>query len=360
MESLEPSPEEPVEIHPVSSVTPPFVFSTLPTIRDTQLLEAPLGPEPEESPSSSLEGISAAAPQAGSGMLRLIAVASTFFAIVGLGMLGIYTGFVSVPQEILSRLPTMGKDREPVPLVDRGRADSTIYKPVPTRGPGSSPAGTDIARPAVLPAKEIESESAAEEMASLPLENVGSPLSGISQEANKIRQAPPSVGKKRQPGAAVSVVAATGLIEAVRANDTQRIVLLLNRGCEVNESDARGITPLMTSAEQGNGFLVELFLKMGANPNARDCNGETALMLASARGRVVAVKALLLKGADPKEVNNRGQTAINQLYASGPTLFIPIDACREIVRLITEHEERQRFAEEAATGHHRAPQTNRP
>jgi ankyrin repeat protein len=81
--------------------------------------------------------------------------------------------------------------------------------------------------------------------------------------------------------------------------------LLLANGADVNATDNKGRTPLITSCytfisegdqwidERSNSHLVKLFLKFGANPNVKDAGGNTALMYAMKFDFFEAAKILL-------------------------------------------------------------------
>ena len=131
-----------------------------------------------------------------------------------------------------------------------------------------------------------------------------------------------------------------GIVEVVAA-------LTEMGGCNINQRDCMGYTPLMWAAWRGNEGAVEILLKRGdvspnkstrgglAVPRRAPCwreklvgypiapevailhvGGQTALSLASASGREGVVRLLLTRGdVDPDKSDNNGRTAL--LWASG-------------------------------------------
>jgi len=78
-----------------------------------------------------------------------------------------------------------------------------------------------------------------------------------------------------------------GIIEVVAA-------LIEKRGCDINQSDCMGFTPLLHAAWQGNEGVVQLLLtRDDINPDKPDKNGETPLWWASFRGHEGVAKLLL-------------------------------------------------------------------
>jgi ankyrin repeat protein len=73
---------------------------------------------------------------------------------------------------------------------------------------------------------------------------------------------------------------------------------LLERGANVNETDANKNTALHDSCRYGSNFTCQKLIWQGANVNARNRFGETPLFLAVSR-RSGAVKILLQNGASP-------------------------------------------------------------
>jgi ankyrin repeat protein len=81
------------------------------------------------------------------------------------------------------------------------------------------------------------------------------------------------------------------LIAAIRQNDLKRVQSLLAHGANPNSKDARGDSALDAAAVQGNADLVVLLLDKGAEVNTPTRGGITALMMAAAGGRIVKTDA---------------------------------------------------------------------
>ncbi|MFC0206371.1 ankyrin repeat domain-containing protein [Novosphingobium soli] len=133
------------------------------------------------------------------------------------------------------------------------------------------------------------------------------------------------------------------LFEAAKLGRTDLIALLVANGADVNAYEARGFTPLILAAYNGQAETVEALLRAGADPckpdlgqgntaqmgvafkgddriaarllqercdvDARNKAGQTALMMASLFGRSAQVEMLLDKGADPAIRDASGRTA---------------------------------------------------
>ena len=83
------------------------------------------------------------------------------------------------------------------------------------------------------------------------------------------------------------------------AFDFNKLKLLVARGAQVNTRSALGHTPLMVAARSANSHqAVEFLLAHGAEVNATNVDGATALMAAAAGGDARTVQLLLKYGAD--------------------------------------------------------------
>lgn len=141
------------------------------------------------------------------------------------------------------------------------------------------------------------------------------------------------------------------LFEAAKLGRTDLIPLLVENGADVNAYEARGFTPLIMAAYNGQADAVEALLKVGADPckadltqgntaqmgvafkgddrmaarllrekcdvNARNKAGQTALMIASLFGRTVQIEMLLKDGADPAILDTAGRSAALVAEAQG-------------------------------------------
>ncbi|XP_064455006.1 ankyrin repeat and death domain-containing protein 1B-like [Ornithodoros turicata] len=66
--------------------------------------------------------------------------------------------------------------------------------------------------------------------------------------------------------------------------DTQLLLFFINLGCDVNDQNVAGLTPLHLSAWKGSIHLVKFFLEHGADHSIRDRKGRTAAHLARLQG----------------------------------------------------------------------------
>ena len=108
----------------------------------------------------------------------------------------------------------------------------------------------------------------------------------------------------------------TPLIHAARYGDARCVRLLIERGAEVNATNAMGASALMGGASDYE--KVKLLLKNGADPNIRSALGNTALMLAARPADSHRTVELLLKaGANPKATNEFGANALMAAAAGG-------------------------------------------
>ncbi len=117
----------------------------------------------------------------------------------------------------------------------------------------------------------------------------------------------------------VSVCAATdfNLIDAIKDQNRNVVIALINARSGINSPLPDGSTPLAWAAYQDDAEVVDLLLKAGAKVNTADEYGETPLTLASANGNAAIVEKLLAAGADAKAVRSNGETALMIAADSG-------------------------------------------
>ena len=82
------------------------------------------------------------------------------------------------------------------------------------------------------------------------------------------------------------------LIEAVKADDYETIVKLIERGVDVNQQDQQGWTPLNFAAGKGSISLVQLLVEKGADLFRTGRDRRTPYMIALAAGRAEVAKYL--------------------------------------------------------------------
>ena len=101
---------------------------------------------------------------------------------------------------------------------------------------------------------------------------------------------------------ALHVAACTGI--------AQFVLVVLEKGAELDSKDYRGETALHWTAYNGHSAVMMLLLDQGADVDAKDIDGETALQWAAVRGQEAAVRLLLDRGADVDAKNKDGKTAL--------------------------------------------------
>lgn len=134
------------------------------------------------------------------------------------------------------------------------------------------------------------------------------------------------------------------LFEAAKLGRIDLIPVLVQHGADVNAYEARGFTPLILAAYNGQTAAVDALMQAGADPckpdasqgntaqmgvafkgddaiaarllkekcdvNARNRAGQTALMMAALFGRTKQVEMLLAAGADASIADTNGRTAV--------------------------------------------------
>jgi len=96
----------------------------------------------------------------------------------------------------------------------------------------------------------------------------------------------------------------TGLIIAIRGDDTDWTGFLLRKGADPNLAGAGGDTPLIAAAKTGFDQAVGWLLGLGAKVDMTNRKGETPLIIAVQQRDERMVKALLDAGADPDRTDN--------------------------------------------------------
>ena len=110
----------------------------------------------------------------------------------------------------------------------------------------------------------------------------------------------------------------TALHWAVERDAIEIVQLLIRAGANVKATNRYGATPLWLASLNGNAATIGVLLEAGADPSAASDEGETALMVAARTGKVDAVTLLLARGADPNVKEQwRGQTALMWAAAEG-------------------------------------------
>ncbi len=113
------------------------------------------------------------------------------------------------------------------------------------------------------------------------------------------------------------------LFRAVEVNDVATVQSLVDRGMDVNSTNAQGRTILMQAAGGGHADMVKMLLAKRARPNLRAPTGETAIMFAAMKGSLPVVELLYAGGA---EINHSGWTPLHYCAWEGH-----VDVCRFLI-----------------------------
>ena len=95
------------------------------------------------------------------------------------------------------------------------------------------------------------------------------------------------------------------------ASQKNVVEFLVNKGADVNQSNYRGITPLMLNSNMGNLLVVKSLIKNGAKINQVPNNAATSLFASSHKGYLPVVKYLVQNGADVNQADIEGITPLS-------------------------------------------------
>ncbi|MEJ0039755.1 MAG: ankyrin repeat domain-containing protein [Gammaproteobacteria bacterium] len=107
-----------------------------------------------------------------------------------------------------------------------------------------------------------------------------------------------------------ALAADASLAIALKNNDHDAALKLLERRADVNAAEGDGTTPLHWAVYQNDADLVDRLIKAGANVNAMNEYGSAPLAEAATTGNAPIIERLLKAGADPESPNADGQTAL--------------------------------------------------
>jgi ankyrin repeat protein len=111
----------------------------------------------------------------------------------------------------------------------------------------------------------------------------------------------------------------TPLVAAAEEGHVAVVTLLIERGGDINASNAYHLTALDRAAVEGHEEVVNLLLSCGADCSKKDFSGCTALSLASRSGHLGVVQQLVRHtgGRGLNEGNNEGYTALRWACGRG-------------------------------------------
>jgi len=138
----------------------------------------------------------------------------------------------------------------------------------------------------------------------------------------------PKSAERLAPYSKVLDCGGSGVVQAVRQNDFQRVERLIQQGVDPNTRSARNNVTLLMCAVSGpdvHSNAVWVLLEAGADVHARTAHGETALMWAARSGergafsgsRLNAVEQLLSRGAQVNAADEDGETPLLGAVAMG-------------------------------------------
>ena len=96
----------------------------------------------------------------------------------------------------------------------------------------------------------------------------------------------------------VMLLAAAGLVDAVKSGDRAAALALLQQKVNVNTPESDVTTALHWAVQKDDADLVDRLIKAGANVNAKNDYGSTPMSEAAINGNVAIIDTLLKAGAN--------------------------------------------------------------
>ena len=128
-----------------------------------------------------------------------------------------------------------------------------------------------------------------------------SPLTGTPVSAAPAASAAPAdvKGDPSSSPRAPTPSSGSGLHQAAKTGDLDRLKELLSSGEDPSAQGVGGVSPLHLAARLGHVEVVQALLRAEAAPDARDKNSLTPLLTAAKAGKAAVVAALIAGGANP-------------------------------------------------------------
>ncbi len=105
---------------------------------------------------------------------------------------------------------------------------------------------------------------------------------------------------------------------------------LVARSTQLEQVNLRGDRPISIAADRGYTEVVAVLLDKNVNPNRAGTQGNTALMLAVKNDHATIVKMLLDRGADHSLVDDKNRSAVDLAYHAGSKASRAVFAARGI------------------------------
>lgn len=96
---------------------------------------------------------------------------------------------------------------------------------------------------------------------------------------------------------------------AVHIGNIETLSYLLEQGCDVNNCDKKGETPLIYACVKGNVDISKLLIEKGCDVNKQSNSGLSAFHVACKSGNIELINLLIENGADIHAVNNEAKNA---------------------------------------------------
>ncbi len=111
------------------------------------------------------------------------------------------------------------------------------------------------------------------------------------------------------------------LHEAVRKQNRDFVVYLVERGAELDARDGRGSTPLAVASREAQTSIAQYLLKSGSSVDHRDYSGSTPLYYSVEAGQLDLVKLLVQSGASPLARNAAGDSPLMASLKKGSSIL---------------------------------------
>jgi ankyrin repeat protein len=157
----------------------------------------------------------------------------------------------------------------------------------------------------------------------------GAPHSLIEAVRAENREAAIALLEQRVDVNATMSDGTTALHWAAHNGDADLVKRLIQARAKVNVANGYGATPMHEAAERADAEVIKLLLKAGADVESPNPEGQTALMTVVRTNRIEAAKLLIARGAKVNAIEQwRGQTAL--MWASAQSQ-------PEMVKLLIKH-----------------------